>query len=85
MQVIQPGQFFSVYGFWLQAADVVSMTWKSGGTSLTGVIPLSPGQVITVFDNVPILKGRSSGDDLFLNLSGAVSVQGWVNLTISKV
>lgn len=81
VRAIQPGQLFLVYGFWLKSAGVVDVIWKSGSTALTGTIPLSIGETVQIFQEVPVLKGRASGDDLILNLSGNVSVQGWVNLT----
>jgi hypothetical protein len=84
IRAIQPGQKFSVYGLWLKASGgAVNITWKSGSTSITGAIPLSDGEYINIFQEVPILKSRATGDDLILNLSANIGVYGWVNLTVS--
>lgn len=77
---IGSSRVFAVYGFWIKADAVVSITWKSStATSISGVIPMSAGEVISAFGNEPVLKGRAKGDDIVLNLSGAVAVHGWVN------
>lgn len=85
IRTIQPGQYFSVYGLWLKASGgAVDIIWKSGSTSISGTIPLSDGEIVEVFSEIPVLKGRAAGDDLVLNLSATVPVRGWVDLTESS-
>lgn len=85
IRVIQPGQFFLVYGFFLQivGAGTVTFIWKSGSTAISGAMALATNGALSVFDQIPVLKGRAAGDDLVLNLAsaGAISVQGWCSLT----
>ena len=78
---IQPGKLFYVYGIWLRAEGAVAITWKSGSTAITGAITLANAEVKSVFQEIPILKGRAKGDDLVLSLSLSVGVRGWVTLT----
>jgi hypothetical protein len=84
IQAIQPGQLFLVYGFWIKAGGAVDIIWKSGSTSISGTIALSAGEVIQIFQEVPVLKGRAKGDDLILNLSATVTVRGWASVTIAS-
>lgn len=78
---VQAGQLFAVYGMYLYTEGAVAITWKSGSTSITGAILTTGAEPISVFGNVPILKGRARGDDLVINLGSAVGVRGWVTLT----
>jgi len=90
IRAIQPGQLFLVYGFYIQnleAADV-TLTWKSGSTAISGAMVLvaktaTAVDSLSVFSDIPILKGRAKGDDLVLTVAGGggESVQGWVLLT----
>lgn len=76
------GRRFCVYHLWLQAEAAVDVTLKSGSTSLTAPITFAANaEKEWKNSGVGIFVARAAGNNLVLNLSGAVQVNGFVTLS----
>lgn len=80
-----PGKVIAVFGYTLVPANDVAITWKSGGTSLSGAMGL--------LGNIPLVSGYSDvrqftcgeNQSLILNTSGSVGVTGHLSYTVEDV
>lgn len=78
------GKRFAVTDAFLQAEADVAITVKSGSTVITGAIDFTAAtateRLWQATDGRPLWKTRAINEALILNLSGAVQVNGWINL-----
>jgi len=78
------GKRFVVTDCFLQAEADVAITVKSGATVITGAVDFTTAAGRERFwqgtDDRPLFKTRAINEALILNLSGAVQVNGWVNI-----
>jgi hypothetical protein len=72
------GLYFVVFHLFVNTSAAMSLTIKSGTTALSGAIPMS---AITDLEwsggDVPLFKGRASGDAFILNASGSTNLRGF--------
>lgn len=82
---VPAGQRFLIHYLHLDAAAAVNVKVKSGTVELTGLLRFAAAGNKT-FSNAGdvVIKGRLTQNDLILNLSGAVAVDGFVTYTIDK-
>lgn len=78
-----------VHAYVIVAAGAVSVTFKSGGSTLTGAMPLaanggvsSPSAIPTPVEQLACLFFTAKNEALVLNLSGAVAVTGHFSYTL---
>ena len=79
----KPGQVIRVLNIVAGAASAVSIKFKSGSTDLTGAIPVVNPLATTWCGygpggSIPHFK-TALGENLSINLSGAIAVGGWLN------
>ncbi len=76
------GRHVRILGYFLSAADAVSVTWKSDSTELTGAMSMIAGRphvlrASNALDPLPLLE-CAHGEALVLTLSDGVQVSGWL-------
>lgn len=82
LRAVAVGRRLVVFSIWMQAEADVTAQIRSGAVDLTGPINLY-ANVTNIHNEVefknagcPVFKTVASGEDLILNLSGAVQVNG---------
>lgn len=83
IEAVGASRLFLVTAIFLQAEGAVDVTIKSGSTAISGAIAMATDGLATVFwtnAGDGVFRGRSSGEDFVLTLSGAVQVNGWATL-----
>ena len=72
------GLYFVVFHVFVNTSAAMNLTVKSGSTSISGAIPMA---ALTDLEwtggDVPLFKGRASGDAFILSASGATSLRGF--------
>jgi hypothetical protein len=72
------GLYFLCFYLYVQSANAISVTFKSGSTAISGAIPfLAVGEKTFVADGVPVFKGRAAGEAFVLNASGSTDLRGF--------
>jgi len=76
------GRYFVVYHYYLQATGATNVTWLSGATALSGVVPYAAHAEKEHNNNgAMIMKGRAKGDALVITNSAPAQIDGWVVIT----
>lgn len=87
----QAGRTIRVHAFFLVAASAVTAKFQSGSTDLTGAMSMITGTPLQAQPAPLQVSARgahfetNAGDDLNLNLGGAVQVSGWIEYSVRTV
>ena len=76
------GKRFCVYHLWLQAENVVDVTFKSGSTVISGAIAFAANaEKEWKNSGVGVFVARAASDNFVLNLGGNIQVNGFCVLS----
>lgn len=80
-----PGAYIAVDFMLILPTTAVTVTFKSGATSISGPLPLDAKQAITIDNANQAQYGTikcGANENFIINLGGAVQVGGWINYRI---
>jgi hypothetical protein len=86
VKAVGPGRMWVVTALFLQTEGGTDVTLKSGATAITGPVAMATAALREVYwsnGGSPIFRSRAAGDDIVLNVSAAIQVNGWVTYLIT--